>query len=288
MVSGNAHYLFYAANRDDVVVVRIEFRFSEGDYQVQAEAINDASTWSSSPWVTITDGPHALEIDWQAASAAGANNGGLAFWVDGVQQANFTNIDNDTRRVDYVQWGAVAGIDTGTRGTYFFGAFESRRESYFGLTNVALQPPALPVETVTVSTFPAAVPTDGFHTGWVTVTVADVWGLPVAGVPVTLTLQPDYDTNPIFINNAITFTVAQPQFIGETNAAGVVPVAVSAQKAGQRHIEALAGEEAIAGSAIITFVPGPVSAQNSLVVANQLSAMANGFTLVPPEYGLCQ
>jgi len=114
MAHGDAHYLFYAANRDGVVVGRVEFRFSAGDYQVRAEAVNDATAWSSSPWVTITDGPHALEIDWQAASAVGANNGRLAFWVDNIQQANITTIDNDTRRMDCAYLGAVAGVDAGT------------------------------------------------------------------------------------------------------------------------------------------------------------------------------
>jgi hypothetical protein len=28
--------------------------------------------------------------------------------------------------------GAVAGIDAGTRGTYYFDAFESRRQNYIG------------------------------------------------------------------------------------------------------------------------------------------------------------
>lgn len=138
------HYILYALNRDDVVVARIQLRFSAGDYQVQASAISDSSSWSSSPWITITDGPHSLEIDWQAASAVGANNGVLTFWVDGNQQANFSNMDNDTRRVDKARLGAVTTVDTGTRGVYYFDAFESRRQSYIGPANGAPQPPPFP------------------------------------------------------------------------------------------------------------------------------------------------
>jgi hypothetical protein len=125
-------FILCANNRDSVVVARIALRFSAGDYQVQAQVVNDGSTWSSSPWVTLTDGPHSLEIDWKASSAAGANNGVLTFWVDGVQKGSFTTIDNDTRRVDKAHLGAVAGIDTGTRGTYYFDAFASRRQTYIG------------------------------------------------------------------------------------------------------------------------------------------------------------
>ena len=56
--------------------------------------------------------------------------------MDDVQRGNFTNIDNDTRKVDYVQWGAVSGVDSGTRGTYYFDDFVSRRQSYIGMLNI--------------------------------------------------------------------------------------------------------------------------------------------------------
>jgi hypothetical protein len=66
------------------------------------------------------------------ASAAGANNGSLTLWVDGTQQAELAGIDNDSRRIDRVELGAQSGIDSPTRGAYFFDAFESRRNTYIG------------------------------------------------------------------------------------------------------------------------------------------------------------
>jgi YD repeat-containing protein len=132
MTSGNAHYLFYALDRDSHPLLRVELRYSAPDYQVRADAVIDNWSWSQTAWVTIGDAPHLLELDWQAATAAGANDGVLTFWVDGVQQASITNLDNDTRRIDYVQWGIVGGVDNGSRGTLYFDAFESRRESYIG------------------------------------------------------------------------------------------------------------------------------------------------------------
>lgn len=63
-------------------------------------------------------------LGWWVAAAPGANNGGMTWWIDGAQNADFTTVDNDTRRIDYVQWGAVAGIGSGTRGTYSSDAFE--------------------------------------------------------------------------------------------------------------------------------------------------------------------
>ena len=67
----------------------------------------------------ITDGPDALEFDWNSSLSDGANNGYLTFCVDGEQQGNITGIDNDTRRVNSAQMGAFSGIDSGTRGNMF-------------------------------------------------------------------------------------------------------------------------------------------------------------------------
>lgn len=52
-------------------------------------------------------------------------DGALALWLDGELAASGSGIDNDTRRVDKVDLGAVAGIDSGTSGAYYFDAFAS-------------------------------------------------------------------------------------------------------------------------------------------------------------------
>jgi hypothetical protein len=132
MGSSDAHYLFQGYAGTSTVVLRVEFRRSSGAYQIRARLVNDGSTWTSSNWFTISDAPHAIELDWRAATAAGATNGGLTLWIDGAQQANLTGVDNDTRRIDRARLGAVSGIDSGTRGTYYFDAFESRRQTYIG------------------------------------------------------------------------------------------------------------------------------------------------------------
>ncbi len=136
MASGNAHYIFYGYAGTSPVVLRVEFRFYSGNYQLRTALLNDGTTWTTSSWFTISDAPHFLELDWRAATAAGANNGGLTLWIDRVQRADLTGVDNDTRRIDRVQLGAVAGMDSGTRGTYYFDAFESRRSTYIGPASV--------------------------------------------------------------------------------------------------------------------------------------------------------
>jgi hypothetical protein len=59
----------------------------------------------------ISDIPRSIELDWRAAPATGANDGGRTFWIDGLQQADLPGIENDRRRPDSVQLGAVAGTE---------------------------------------------------------------------------------------------------------------------------------------------------------------------------------
>jgi hypothetical protein len=101
-------------------------------YRLHVGLINDSTTFTNSSWVNITDAAHVIELDWQAATAAGANNGKVDWWLDGTQQTGVSGIDNDTRRIDRVRLGAVAGVDSTTNGTLYFDAFESRRSTYIG------------------------------------------------------------------------------------------------------------------------------------------------------------
>jgi subtilisin family serine protease len=132
MVNGDAHILLRGYSGSSTIVARVEFGYSAGAYQIRAALLNDGSTWTDSAWFTITDASHIIEFDWRAATSAGANDGGLTLWIDEVQKANIPGIDNDTRRIDRALIGAAAGLDTGTRGTYYFDAFESRRQTYIG------------------------------------------------------------------------------------------------------------------------------------------------------------
>ena len=132
MSNNNAHYILYGYSGTSLVVTRIEFRYSSGNYQLRAAILTDGRTWRTTNWFTIADATHTVEISWLASTAVGANNGSLTFWIDGQQRASLTGVDNDTHRIETVRLGALAGIDNGTRGIYFFDTFESRRFSYIG------------------------------------------------------------------------------------------------------------------------------------------------------------
>lgn len=131
MAAGNAHYIFVGRN-GTVEIFRVEFRRNNGKYEVRAQAANDGTGYLNTPWSVISDASHYIEIDWKASSAAGAKNGYIKLLIDNVLKGTKSGIDNDTRRVDDARLGPSGSIDTGTRGTYYFDAFESRKLTSIG------------------------------------------------------------------------------------------------------------------------------------------------------------
>ncbi len=135
MADISGHYIFYGSSgvSPTTVVLRVEFGYTTaGGYRLRVALANDSVTFTNSSWVNITDAPHYVELDWQAATAPGANNGRLNWWLDGIARAGVAGIDNDTWRIDLARLGATAGIDATTSGAMYFDAFESRRSSYIG------------------------------------------------------------------------------------------------------------------------------------------------------------
>src|SRR4030095_3079656 len=92
MADRDSHYILYGYASTATPILRVEFRNSKGNYQLRAAARNDSNGWTNSAWITIGDAPHFIELDWRAASISGANDGSLAFWIDGVQVANLSGI----------------------------------------------------------------------------------------------------------------------------------------------------------------------------------------------------
>ncbi len=135
MTSGDAHYIFKGFLGTSTEVLRLEFGKSAGGYQIRAALLDDGTTWVNTNWYPLSDAINVIELDWRGATAVGANNGGLTLWTNGIQQQDLTGIDNDTRRIDRARLGALTGIDAGTisvTSSYFFDAFESRRQTYIG------------------------------------------------------------------------------------------------------------------------------------------------------------
>ena len=132
MATGDAHFILVGYTGTSTPILRLEFQMAASGYQLRARVFTDGGAWLSTAWFPLSDTLHPLELDWRAATAAGANNGGLTLWIDGLQQADLTGVDNDTQRMDRLRLGAISGMDATTLGTYYFDAFESRRLNYIG------------------------------------------------------------------------------------------------------------------------------------------------------------
>jgi hypothetical protein len=122
---GNPHVLLVALSASGPEAFRLELRSLPRAYEVRLVVARDHGRIAT-PWSGLTDAPHAVEIGWRAASTVDTHDGALQWWIDGTQMSEATKLDNDTRRVGAVRWGAVSGVG-GARGTLYFDAFVSTR-----------------------------------------------------------------------------------------------------------------------------------------------------------------
>lgn len=134
MGSSDKHRIFvgYAGTSTMAFELNIRRSPSTGVFSVRIGTYTDAGVPVATPWTDIVDDRQSIEIDWQAASGAGANNGSLNWWIDGAPQVGSSGIDNDTRQIDRVRLGTVTGVSSGTRGVYFFDDYISDRDTYIG------------------------------------------------------------------------------------------------------------------------------------------------------------
>jgi hypothetical protein len=133
-LTGNDTYSIFARLMNTArAVFRIQFSFYMGECQLRASLVNDAAKWSNSDWISISDTVHTVELDRQAAKTEGINDGSLAFWINNVPKVRLTESDNNTQHIDGIKLGAVAGVNSNSRGTYFFDAFESSHRSLTAL-----------------------------------------------------------------------------------------------------------------------------------------------------------
>lgn len=126
------NYMLLEGQSGAASVLRMELRRFSNAYQLRVLVRSDGNGWSNTGWWVLSDGLHAIELDWRAA-ATGANNGLLVLWIDDVERSRLEGLDNDTHLLSTVRLGAVYGVPGGTRGAPYFDAFESRRTSYIGL-----------------------------------------------------------------------------------------------------------------------------------------------------------
>jgi hypothetical protein len=109
----------------------VVLRRLSGAYALMGRARLDDNSQADTGFVTISDGPHAVEIDWKRSSGPDANDGWLHLWIDGVPVGSRTSLDNNAGGVDFVRLGALS-VKTGAAGVLYFDEFVSQEDAYIG------------------------------------------------------------------------------------------------------------------------------------------------------------
>jgi hypothetical protein len=133
LLSGHEEALLFVAFQEEMAQpknVMVVLRNTGGAYSLRGRVRLDSGL-AETDFFPISDAPHLVELDWQRASAAGADDGSFRLWIDGVLQSTLTGMDNDTRAVDYVRLG-VLSLKDGASGTVYFDEFVARRQSHIG------------------------------------------------------------------------------------------------------------------------------------------------------------
>jgi Leucine-rich repeat (LRR) protein len=82
-----------------------------GQYQIQFNILVDGGIKYKSAWYALSDTPHTLEIDWQASSADGANDGYIQLYMDDALLEEMTGLDNDTHIVSSLRIGFIGRLE---------------------------------------------------------------------------------------------------------------------------------------------------------------------------------
>lgn len=120
--SSTNHYICQAFNSADGSICHIVFgNNGSGQYQLRLgrtiAGSNPVSTWKN-----ITDAPHYIEVYATRSSADGVADGGITWWIDGVEQDVFATDDNYTEFPDFrkITMGIVNALDATTSGDCYF------------------------------------------------------------------------------------------------------------------------------------------------------------------------
>lgn len=139
---GDVLTIFQAVQTPGGLAAFVRLRDTASGREIAAIAREDSGGYSFTSWHPLPSGTATVELDWQAASGAGANDGSLTLWLDGEEVDGITGLDTDERRVDLARLGAVNNNAGTASGALYFDAFESRRLTYIG--PVHRQPRPLP------------------------------------------------------------------------------------------------------------------------------------------------
>lgn len=97
------------------IVVRVRLRQTASQLVLETQARQDDDTFLGVQWPLVDLSTHALEVQWQAASGAQAQDGFVRVWVDGQVVGERLEFDNDSQRVEALRLGAQGALPASGR-----------------------------------------------------------------------------------------------------------------------------------------------------------------------------
>lgn len=117
--SGDRDYaqIYYQIDAD------IGVKYDNGTYYIFAHAF-DMNGEHRTTEVEISDGPHTIELEWEAPATSISADGWMTFWVDGVEIETITDL-NDRYQVSEIYLGFVWDTPGSFSGTMYFDNFSA-------------------------------------------------------------------------------------------------------------------------------------------------------------------
>jgi hypothetical protein len=131
MQARRSHAILAGQTPSGASTLAVHLRAGTGGYQIHASVRQNSGSLKYTPWVTISDGPHSIQIAWFAATTSNGTDGSLSIWVDGVPGSSATDIANGSERIDEVRLGPQ-WIGSGISGIELFDGFVSTWSSFIG------------------------------------------------------------------------------------------------------------------------------------------------------------
>lgn len=101
---------------------RLQIQADANGYDIRAFARSKRGRETSTSWVTITDGPHTIGVNWTAASSNNGSDGGFSLVVDGAAVATLSGLSNGNYRINEIRVGPQS-IGSSVSGTVFYDSF---------------------------------------------------------------------------------------------------------------------------------------------------------------------
>lgn len=117
---GGAIQSFAAYVSSGTPIAWLQVRQVAGGYEARVATRRDDGSSAVSAWMVVADGPERLTLDWWAASADGAGNGGARLRRADGTTSEVRGLDNDQQRSDRVRVGALWGVVEEMEGHVYF------------------------------------------------------------------------------------------------------------------------------------------------------------------------